>query len=162
MLRRMKHLVTHEQCPATHFLVHTHWCLAPGLPFDLPKRVTPRIKQHFSWELNRQESKTQRLVSQLKLPSSSDRFSVCRVPVWSYVSLVKACCSDPTSLRCSLGDLRSHSWKPLQHCTDMARKNPARSIWDDASALSLTEALHDCRKVTLFLWTSLFNLQNED
>lgn len=88
-------------------------------------------------------------------------FRLC-VPVWSYVSLVKASCSDPTCLRCSLGDLRSHSWKPLQHCTDMARKNPARSIWDDASALSLTEALHDCRKVTLFLWTSLFNLQNED
>lgn len=44
----MKHLVIHEQCPATHFLVHTHLYLAPGLPFDLPKRVTLRIKQHFS------------------------------------------------------------------------------------------------------------------
>lgn len=128
MLCRMKHLVIHEQCPATHFLVHTHLYLAPGLPFDLPKRVTPRIyKTAFQMRITQKESKTQGLVSQLKLSSSSDRFSICRVPVWSYISLIKVSCS-VKSLRCNLGDLRSHSWKSLQHCrTWQGRRGPGAS-----------------------------------
>lgn len=39
----MKHLVIYEKRPATHFLVHIHLYLAPGLLFDLARRVTLRI-----------------------------------------------------------------------------------------------------------------------
>lgn len=142
--------------PGAHSFVSGSWSA-----FWSTQKSNTKNKTTFQMRITQKESKIQRPVSQLKLPSSSDRFSVCRVPVWSYISLIKVSCS-VKSLRCSLGDLRSHSWKPLQHCTDMARKNRARSIWDDASTLSLIEVLHDCRKVTLFLWTSLFNLQNKD